>query len=215
MNRPALYFQSFKPFQHVYSEILNEFGHTLKWKGTDSLLDIGCGPGNVTRDVLVPIMPKNFSRVIGADYSEEMLQYARKNFQHPRVAYKFLDIDKDVSKTNIGKFDHITSFNCLHWVNNIDQSFKNIYDLLNPGGDCLLAFIYRGLIFDVFHEMAKNNKWSKYFSKSDKILPVLHHSDDPVGDSERSLKKAGFENFNVQMRKRVTQSTMDNYRGEH
>lgn len=60
------------------SEFVNEFRSLINWKngGTDSLLDIGCAGGDVTVDILKPMLPENYSRIVGVDISGTMIEYA-------------------------------------------------------------------------------------------------------------------------------------------
>jgi juvenile hormone acid methyltransferase len=37
-------------------EILEEFRYKMKWRETETVLDIGCGPGDVTNDLLSPVI---------------------------------------------------------------------------------------------------------------------------------------------------------------
>lgn len=218
MNRPALYSQSFNSYQHIYSEIFKEFGHILKWKEIDdNLLDIGCGPGNVTRDILLSIMPPNFSHIMGVDCSEKILHYAQTHYSHPKISYKYLDIgyDGNVRKFIFEKFNHIVSFNCLHWVPDIEKAFKNVFDLLQPNGDCLLAIVYKGQKCQIFYDLSRTDKWSKYFQNEKRFLPILFHSEDPVGLCEKAMKRVGFKDVQVHMRKRITETTLENCKGKN
>lgn len=101
--------------------VLDEFKHALKWKGYDSLLDIGCGSGDVTVDMIRPLMPSNYSLLMGVDISEEMVKFARENYgkQIGNICFDQLDIGQPISRLALlGQFDHVTSFFCFHWIQN-------------------------------------------------------------------------------------------------
>lgn len=100
-------------------KILDEFSPIFKWRpdGKDSLLDIGCGPGDVTNDVIVPFLPKNFSRLVCADISEKALNTARTKVQSQKAAFEILDVGSPLNESVwTTRFDHITLFYCLHWI---------------------------------------------------------------------------------------------------
>lgn len=101
--------------------VLSEFKNALKWKGNDTLLDIGCGSGDVTVDMILPLMPSNFSLLMGVDVSNEMIKFARENYMNsvPKARFEQLDIGHPIIQSPlVEQFDHITSFFCLHWIQN-------------------------------------------------------------------------------------------------
>lgn len=120
MNRASLYQHANGLQRRDAKQILDEFSPLIKWRSGDSLLDVGCGSADVTIDFILPLMPINFSRLVGADISEQMVRHARDNFKHPYISFINMDIGADLNTLtkNIEPFDHIMSFYCLHWVQN-------------------------------------------------------------------------------------------------
>ena len=102
--------------------VLDEFQDALKWKGNDSLLDIGCGSGDVTVEMVRPLMPHNHSLLMGIDVSLEMVKYARENYAKSlkKLQFEQLDIGQVLSERSplLNRFDHVTSFFCFHWIHN-------------------------------------------------------------------------------------------------
>ena len=83
------------------------------------MLDLGCGPGNVTRQVLMPRLPEDFGLLVGADMSDNMIQYAREMYTHSKLRFIQFDLTKDIENTTQLRpsgFDKIFSFYCLHWI---------------------------------------------------------------------------------------------------
>lgn len=129
MNDGVLY-ASFNSAQRFDANCaINEFADFFAWRfdGSDTLLDVGCGPGDVLRDFVIPVVPKNLTKVIGIDISCEMVACARnllKNLEF--VDFLQLDISEssDVCRKVLGdvQFSNITSFYCQHWIQ--DQRCK-------------------------------------------------------------------------------------------
>lgn len=204
--------------RQVAKDILNEFSHRFKFRpdGQDSLLDIGCGPADITADIILPVLPKQFSRIVGADISESMLAEARSRLQHPNVAFERLDVGKQLDKGVWSKpFDHITSFFCLQFATDERQIFTNIYDLLVDGGDCLLLIMDRLPAYDVVYHLGKSPKWAPYLQDIDALMPYYQFVFDPVGDLEKTMKEIGFSEYSVQYREsHAVNETVNDFKGK-
>ncbi|XP_026465527.1 juvenile hormone acid O-methyltransferase-like [Ctenocephalides felis] len=188
-------------------EIIKEFAPRIHWSlnGRDTLLDIGCGTGDVTVDFVVPIMPKDYERIVGGDLSTEMIEYAKRRYAAmPRLEFRTMDVGKDALCKQIReRFHHVTSFYCLHWVQNQKRAAKNIYDLLLPGGDCLLVFLARNPIFDVYRRMASNPRWAPYMKDADRFVSPYQDIENPHKLLKQHLTDAGFEQIHCETRDRV------------
>ncbi|XP_058832339.1 juvenile hormone acid O-methyltransferase [Topomyia yanbarensis] len=207
MNKPNLYQRANGLQRRDAAEILEEYGHLLQWHGNanESLLDIGCGSGDVLIDFIVPLMPRN-ARILGTDVSEQMVRFARKaHFDRENLFFDTLDIGAELDSflSSWGQFDHITSFYCLHWVRYQNVAFSNIYNLLKPGGDCLLVFLARNPIFDIYDQMSRSSKWTKYMTDVDKYISPYQHCENPTGEIEEILSSVGFTKYQIQITDRV------------
>lgn len=197
MNDDAKLYANSNNYQRtVTKKVLDEFAHWLQIRkdGKDSILDVGCGSGDVTVDLVVPLFPPQFQRLIGCDLSQNMVEYAQQKNRHPKVRFEKLDIRDDVAEfiTEHGTFDHVVSFYCLHWVNDLQEVFTNIRKLLKPGGDCLLMFLTSANVFTVYDDMAKSEKWSKYMQDVNLYITPHQYGGDPVGDFQQILQTIGF-----------------------
>lgn len=101
-------------------EVISEFCDKLKWSEDARVLDIGCGSGEVTAEILLPRLPKgkfkknffffiilntkqNFEHskilgvkhLIGLDVSQDMIQHAKKIHIHPKVSFAQFDIAQE------------------------------------------------------------------------------------------------------------------------
>lgn len=204
MDKASLYRESNAKPRSQTREYINEFGDKLRWRseGDDSLIDIGCGCGDVTTEFLLPILPSNFLRLVAVDKSSEMIAYARKHYSQPKVTYDVLDIAGDLETffTFHEPFDHLTSFFCLQWVQNQRKVAENIYKLLKPNGDFLLWFLAKGSMYDAYEVLSKNPRWSAYLEDYENFLSPYQRSNNIVSDYTKIICEAGFVNFGIEVR---------------
>ena len=101
------------------TKVLSEYIQKMTWKTGDRVLDLGCGPGIMTKEVLMPRLPEDFGLLVGADLSDNMIQYASEMYSHSKLRYIQFDIAKDIENTSQlrpSDFDKIFTFFLLHWV---------------------------------------------------------------------------------------------------
>lgn len=213
MEHGALYQHANSVQRRDAKQMLDEYAHLFRWRadGRDSLLDIGCGSGDVTVDYVLPLMPPGYSRVVGADLSAGMLRHARSTFAcNERLSFEQLDIGRPLDAAaarnvagNAVRFDHITSFYCLHWVQDQQQAMRNVYDLLSPAGDCLLVFLAANPIFEVYKRLCLQSRWSPYMQDVKRYISPYQYSASPADELGGVLYAAGFGEYSVQVLERV------------
>lgn len=202
MNDAALYQRSNPMQRKDAKQMMDTFSHQFKWRpdGRDSLLDIGCGSGDVTIDFILPVMPSKFTRLVGADISDGMLSYARKSYQNSKIIFEKLDVGLPLESSSMWTsvpFDHVTSFYCLHWVENQQQALLNIYNLLANDGDCLLVYLASHPYFEITKQLSHSQRWAKYMA--DIIYPPYQYSGNAIDELTQILKTTGFGDFSVQV----------------
>ena len=108
------------------------------------VLDAGCGSGKTTTIFHDMVQPEG--SVVGVDFSEERITYAKQNYGEKQGIDFFL---RDLRKTinDIGTFDLIwVRFVLEHYRNGSREIVRNLKNLLNPGGWlCLLDLDYNCL----------------------------------------------------------------------
>ncbi|XP_042145684.1 juvenile hormone acid O-methyltransferase [Ixodes scapularis] len=136
-------------------------------------LDLGCGPGNITRDVLLPqCLPCR--RLVAVDSSEDMLKYARERFSHPKIFYDTLDImSGDLSEFvgRYGLFDRVYALSLLNWLKDQEQALKNISKLMKPGGEAFFLFGASNPQIRFRKKLAGMPRWSKYAKICENCTP--------------------------------------------
>lgn len=132
-------------------------------KDNAKLLEIGCGPGNITK-YLLSARP-DFD-IFGIDIAQNMIELAKKN--NPKASFAVMDIRNiDDIKT---KFDGIVCGFCLPYLSPAD-SLKLI-------SDCYKLLNKNGLIYISFVEGDPNKSGFQIGSSGDRIYFYYHNLDD-------------------------------------
>ncbi|XP_069675146.1 juvenile hormone acid O-methyltransferase-like [Periplaneta americana] len=177
-------------------QIMSEYMGSMTWKPGERVLDIGCGPGSITAEILLPRLPEDIEVLVGADKSSDMLQLASSKYSHPKLEFLQLDLSKEIpadSKLRILGFDKIFSFYCIHWIYDQRLAISNIYNLLRPGGEALVTIIARTSIIAAYIAQSKKTEWQSYVKDVEQTVAPYHHSEDPAEDFKIILKDVGFQ----------------------
>lgn len=102
---------------------------------------IGAGAGEATECVL-PELDTAFGSYTYTDFMDSWLESAQDKFQpyQAKMAFKVLDIDKDVIEQGYGaeSYDLVIASLALYATENIQRTLSNIRRLLKPGGYLLI-----------------------------------------------------------------------------
>lgn len=106
-------------------------------KKGDSVLDIGCGSGSITRDIVELVGATGV--VKGIDTSEHLIDLAQRDYKGiPNLSFELADINTYSPDT---KFDVVTSSRVLQWLANPEEVLNKMKNLLAEGG-CLTILDY-------------------------------------------------------------------------
>jgi len=119
----------------IYNDTYDIFCNSLK-KHNASILEIGCGPGNITKYLLTKNPDLNIK---GIDISENMVELARKN--NPSAKFEIMDTRK-IHRIN-EKFDAIVCGFCIPYLSQSDclKLITDCKNLLTESGILYLSFV--------------------------------------------------------------------------
>jgi len=101
--------------------------HHISTHNYEAILDVGCGPGNSTHE-LVKCWPE--ATVVGIDSSDTMLREAK--IRLPDINFEPYDISKDLSP--LGKYDLVFSNAVIQWLPDHRSLIKRLADVVKEGG---------------------------------------------------------------------------------
>lgn len=105
------------------------------------ILDIGCGTGRVTRQLL------GFADTIHAiDLAPGMIDFAR---QHNGAGVEYLTGDAENLPFSQHSFDSVFSTMALQWCSSVESVMEEIYRVLSPNGNAVLAIMSAGSMFEL------------------------------------------------------------------
>lgn len=142
------------------------------------LLDVGCGPGNITRYLLSK--RPNFD-IFGIDIAPNMVALAKKN--NPSAGFAIMDSRRISELTT--KYDGIICGFCLPYLSHPD-CFKLV-------SDCAKLLNENGLIYLSFVEGDPDKSGFQTGSSGDRVYFYFHRQDEII----KELSKNGFEEIKV------------------
>ncbi len=136
-------------------------------KNPQTVLDIGCGPGNSTA-VLKNTFPE--ARIVGIDSSADMIEKAKASYRD--IEFRLCDITADME--NLESYDVIFSNACLQWVSNHKSLIPALFGKLNNGGVLAvqIPMNYTEPLFVIENEVLSEPRWG-FADKKIRIIATL------------------------------------------
>ncbi|XP_011263582.2 juvenile hormone acid O-methyltransferase [Camponotus floridanus] len=202
MESPESYLANSNMQRRDTIEIIVEFSCELS-NMRGKCIDIGCGPGQITKDILLPFLSEE-TEMIGADISQEMINYARQNYADKRLSYVIMDIESDLPSDEIEHYDNTVSFYCLHWCKDIRYAFENIYKLLRPQGTALIMFLSHHIGFEAYLRLKEDPRFQPYLQDVRRYLPYFQRKryKDIEANAQKMLENTGFKILHCSNRKK-------------
>jgi len=154
---------------------------TIRSYEAPRVLDVGCGSGRIGELVL----EAGASRYVGVDFSEPMIELARKRLHGfgERVA---LITDDFLTASIEGRFDVALALGLFDYLSNPSDFMRRMFDLCAPGGAMVGSFpawsLVKGPVRKVRYEWIGD-------------CPIFNYDRSGL---ERMLGEAGFERVEVQ-----------------
>lgn len=132
----------------------------LNFQGTETILDLGCGDGVLTKQ-LADRVPQG--KILGIDASRGMIETA-KELEGYNLSFALQDINV---MAFLNEFDLIFSNAALHWVKDHERLLANCYKALKPGGIVRFNFAGDGNcsnFYEVVRAIMNSETYSGYFT---------------------------------------------------
>ncbi len=141
-----------------------------------NVLDIGCGDGRISAQIASRLP---LGRVLGIDTSASMITHSNERHasKHSNLTFAIADAQA-LPEQYHEKFDTITSFYCLHWIENLEQTLHSMRKCLKPNGQLIFWVVgSSGMpVLTVLEKLLSSDKSDvkKYES------PICHRSTDEI-----------------------------------
>jgi trans-aconitate 2-methyltransferase len=150
----------------------------LDLRGTECILDVGCGNGKSTREIAARVPQGS---VLGVDASAAMVDFASAQYADvPNLKFEVRDARR------LGfehAFDLAVSFNALHWIAGQAHALQSIHAALKPEGRAQIRLVPKGerkSLEDVIDETRRSLRWNRYFEGFRD--PYLHLTPEQYGE---------------------------------
>lgn len=158
----AIYEEKFMDFD-IYNSSYDKFCERLK-KEHPKLLEIGCGPGNITKYLL---NKRPDLSILGTDIAPTMIEAAQKN--NPSATFKVLDA-REIDRLE-GKFDAVLCGFCMPYLSEEDckKLISDSYSLLNEGGIAYFSTIEGDLANSSFQTGSSGDQSYVYYHSEENL----------------------------------------------
>ncbi|XP_011139119.3 juvenile hormone acid O-methyltransferase-like isoform X1 [Harpegnathos saltator] len=203
MVNPSEYSRNMNISRTFVRRLIDEFEEEIKCM-SGKCMDIGCGPGDITKDILLPALDAK-AVITGTDISESMITHAKKVYgDEIRLNFDILDIEtKELPKKYISQYNHAFTFHVLHWCQDIRQAIENIYQLLRTGGTVLALTVASHDVFDILHKLSQDVRYKSYIKHINHFIPSFYNSLQPQKELKTLLKSIGFNVLHCSHRERT------------
>ncbi len=145
----------------IQKEASKKLLELLSIKKTDDVLDLGCGPGHITKE----IRAITSGDVFGVDPSEGMIKKAREKNRDLDIVFEIKSAEE---LDYIERFDVIFSNSAFQWFKDPKKAMRNCYRALRKGGKIGIQApakkMYSPNFIEVINEIKKNKKTKDIFS---------------------------------------------------
>ena len=140
------------------------------------VLELGCGSGKNTEWLITKA-----DRLVGLDFSKNMLDLARKKIKNDKVTFIYTDINKNWP-VNDNSFDLATINLTQEHIEILDHVFNSLFMKLTQGGKCFVCELHP-------KKQLAGSRAQFEENGTEVVLDVFQHSEQ---DYIQNAEKAGF-----------------------
>ncbi|XP_033114608.1 juvenile hormone acid O-methyltransferase-like isoform X3 [Anneissia japonica] len=193
--------------RRIHKISMEVFAPKFNFAKTDSVLDVGCGSGDLTSQI-----GELANSVVGLDISKDMITFANQNNRPKNVEYICCDAQDFGGNASSwrNKFDKAVSLFALHWVENRKMAIRNIHSCLKEGGEAFI--IVNGPMQKTLGN--KPDELPFYLKNHMKWKMILQnyehgmHNDLDLSQWTRLLEEEGFEMLRGEMKEPFEERTL-------
>lgn len=140
---------------------LEHFSKKVALQGNETLLDVGCGDGALSAEIAARLP---LGSVVGIDKSSVMITFAQSKYDETLHNLRFQTEDI-IGFGQSEKFDIVTSFAAMHWIQDQKSALKEICQSLKKKGKLWIQVplgIPKALAESLQKQMGEE-KWRSYF----------------------------------------------------
>ncbi len=169
------------------------------------LLEIGCGPGNITKYLL---SKRPDFDIFGIDIAPNMIELAKKN--NPTASFAVID-SRQINHLET-KYDGIIGGFCLPYLSHTESNelIANAYDLLNENGLIYLSFV-EGDPAESNFKVGSGGRVYFYFHNLDDLKKQLIKTEFDEIETFRIKYKTSETTFDIHTVLTAKKKTSDNY----
>lgn len=162
----SLYQEKFMDLD-LYNETYDIFCNSIP-KINPSILDIGCGPGNITKYLLSKRPDFN---ILGIDFAPNMIELAKLN--NPKANFAVKDSRNIAELETI--YDGIVCGFCIPYLSSVECEtlISDAYNLLNEAGLLYISFVEGDSINSGFKVSSTGDRTYFYYHELDKLQKQL------------------------------------------
>lgn len=179
---------------YIQSTVARKYLERLQIKPTDAVLDIGCGDGSFSMEIIRRFPMASF---LGIDPSFNMLARAKKTL----ASCSYASVQEvDMTKMAYDRqFDYIVSFWCLQWAaNSLQIVYEGIYNAMKRGGKLFALFPTGDDPYAASFEVVKG---SGRFKALDTFKPPVNYTLLQAGQS--ILESLPFKEFTLERQHQI------------
>ncbi|CCU55345.1 unknown similar to AMEV004 [Adoxophyes honmai entomopoxvirus 'L'] len=172
-----------------------DFISKINIHNNDSILDVGCGNGRITKH----ISDITSNKVLGVDSSEILINYANNNYKNDNLKFMNLDINHQNITEYIGNnYDNIVSFFCIPWVKNKTSAFINMASSMKNGGKLyILAALFEINHVNLINNLINKPQWKDFYNKYESPFIYLNDSEYEKYSNISGLSMISKDIYNV------------------